>query len=63
MCATEGFASLSDLTRTAIQEFIANRSSDSPTAFEREVNRLNALVDKLDRDLKEIVLPVAQSSK
>jgi hypothetical protein len=63
VCATGGFASLSDLTRTAIQEFIANRSSDSQSAFEREVNRLNALVDKLDRDLKEIVLPVAASSK
>lgn len=62
VCAAEGFASISDLTRTAMQEFVANRSTSAPSAFEREINRLNALVDKLDRDLKEIVPPVAAPS-
>lgn len=63
VCASEGFASLSDLTRTAIQEFIANRSIGGQSSFEREMNRLNELIEKLDRDLRELGLPAASAAK
>ena len=62
-CVSEGFASLSDLTRTAVQEFIAGRSAGGQPSFEREMNRLSELIEKLDRDLRELGLPAASPVK
>jgi hypothetical protein len=63
VCASEGFASLSDLTRTAIQEFIATRSGGSPSGFERELGRLDALIEKLDRAVRELTFPATSPLK
>jgi len=63
ICASQGFASLSDLTRTAIQEFIASRSANGQSPFEREVERLNAIVDKLDKGLKQLANPVTSTAR
>ena len=54
VCISEGFVSLSQFARTAIEELIANRSPSTATDLYTEVERLRDLIDELRQDLTEL---------
>ena len=53
--AGQGFGSLSDLVRTAVQEMISSRPGPGLPATHNTVQSLIARIGTLERDLKELV--------
>ena len=50
----EGFGSLSELLRGAVQELIAKRKASSPEALHAAMERLNTRMEELGRDIKQL---------
>ena len=55
VCLGEGFNSVSELVRAAVQELIANRAQQGPKAVAGAVQTLITRVDALDQNLKELM--------
>ena len=54
VCISEGFGSFSELIRIAVQELIANRHGYSAEALRAAMERLNARVEEVGRDVKQL---------
>jgi len=54
MCISEGFGSLSELIRAAVQELIANRHGCSAEALRAAMERLNARMEEVGHDVKQL---------
>lgn len=53
-CISEGFGSFSELIRAAVQELIANRHGNSAEALRAAMERLDARMEEVGRDLKQL---------
>ena len=54
VCISEGFGSFSELIRAGIQEVLANRHGNSAEALRAELEKLNARVEEIGRDVKQL---------
>ena len=54
VCISEGFGSLSELMRAGAQELIANRRGTSAEALRAALEKLNARMEEVSRDVKQL---------
>ena len=54
VCISEGFGSFSELIRAGVQELIANRRGTSAEALRAALERLNARIEEVGRDVKQL---------
>ena len=54
VCISEGFGSFSELIRAGVQELIANRHGNSAEALRAAVEKLNARIEEVGRDVKQL---------
>jgi Arc/MetJ-type ribon-helix-helix transcriptional regulator len=54
VCISEGFGSFSELIRAGVQELIANRHGNSAEALHAALERLNAHMEEIGRDVKQL---------
>jgi Arc/MetJ-type ribon-helix-helix transcriptional regulator len=61
VCISEDFGSFSELIRAAVQELTANRLGCSAQALRAAMERLNARLEEVGRDVKELKTSPAEA--
>jgi len=59
-CIAEGFGSFSELIRAAVQELIASRRGNSAEALRAAMDRLNARMEEVGQDVKQLKTSTAE---
>ena len=54
VCISEGFGSFSELIRAGVQELIASRHGNSTEALRAALEKLNARIEEVSRDVKQL---------
>ena len=54
ICISEGYSSFSELIRAAVQALIASRHSNSAEDLRAAMERLNARMEEVGRDVKQL---------
>jgi len=54
VCISEGFGSFSELIRAGVQELIASRHGNSAEALRAALEKLNARIEEVSRDVKQL---------
>ena len=63
ICISEGFGSFSELIRVAVQELIASRHGCSAEALRAARERLNARIEEVGRDVKQLKTSPAKATR
>lgn len=63
LCISEGFGSFSELIRAAVQQLIASRDKKTAEDLRAAMERLNARVEEVGRDVKQLRASPAEANR
>jgi Arc/MetJ-type ribon-helix-helix transcriptional regulator len=63
LCISEGFGSFCELIRAAVQQLIASRHKNTAEDLRAAMERLNARVEEVGRDVKQLRASPAEANR